>query len=543
MHVALPLALLAMAVAQVDGEGATVAGAAQTEQAWILRDVIAETAPIFGPERSEGRPLRQLADATHWTTAESVVRREIWKRPGDVVTEAFAAELERNLRATGLFASAVVTLVPDGDECDLVVKTRDRLSISGGASGSFVGDIASGGFSLSENNLFGTGDRLSFGFNENDLGEFRGSAAYRDRYLLGSWTTGSVRVGRTDDGPFSALSVNRPFRYLEDTFAWSLAAADSDADRDYFADDENVAEVPFSEQAVNASATWRRGSAMRFATGGLVLRHSDLAYGAARGVAAASVRVPGDTTSTFAGVTLGARNIRSFEKVTGLDTLRFVQDLELSSAASLELGGTLRDEDGAGGSELQPTAGLSLSERRMLSSDAFVSGSIEAAGRFEGGEAVGWAATADVSAFLLSLRPHTLAINARLTEANETQDLPVQLVLGEGRGLRGYPRDQFTGQRVLSVSLEDRIDLGVSLGAFDFGAAVFADLGWITNRGEDLGRPLTSAGVGLRIGSNELLGRGVLRVDLSFPLDEVNGERLDPLVSLTLGQTFGFTGR
>ena len=159
------------------------------------------TGPIFSAGEERETLFRRLVNATHWTTRESVVRREIWKRRGDPVDEAFAAELERNLRALGLFAEADVTLVPreDSDVVDLRVETRDRFSIAGGASGSFVGNVASGGVSLSESNLFGGGDRVSFGFSENEDDEFRGSISYRDRYLFGTWTGASAQVGR--DGP------------------------------------------------------------------------------------------------------------------------------------------------------------------------------------------------------------------------------------------------------------------------------------------------------------------------------------------------------
>ena len=510
------------------------------EDGLVLRRIEVETAPIFSDEEETRNPLRRLANWTHWTTRESVPLREIWKAPGDRVDASFAAELERNLRATGLFAEVVVTLRPvEGSEgeCDLVVRTRDRLSISGGASGSFVGDVASGGVALSESNLGGTGDRLSFSYRENDLGESRGGVSYRDRYLFGTWTTASFDVGRTDDGDFYGARLDRPLRYLADDVSWSASARYAAADADYFALDENVAEAAFEDTTVSAAYSVRAGERFDAWSRGLRLDHTDRLFGRVTGPAAGAIRAPGDTRSTYVAATLGRAAIRRFDEVTGIDTLRFVEDVELSTRATLELGATLRDEDGRG-SEAQPTAALSLTDRRALGQNAYLSAAVDARARAYAGEAVGWSLGGRVTAFETSLPGQTLGATAFYLQAEEDQGLPVQLTLGEGGGLRGYPRRQLTGSRIAGINLEDRIDPELSLGKIDFGAAVFFDVGWASDAGEGFGRPFTAAGAGLRIGSNEVLGRRVLRLDVSFPLDDVAGESLDPLISFTLGQTF-----
>lgn len=504
-----------------------------------LGDVQVMTGPIFSAPEEEGNLFRRLVNATHWTTRESVVRREIWKRRGDPVDEAFAAELERNLRALGLFAEAEVTLVPreGSDVVDLRVETRDRFSIAGGASGSFVGNVASGGASLTESNLFGSGDSVGFGFFENEDDEFRGSVSYRDRYLLGTWTSASAQVGRTDQGDFAGLSVDRPFRYLADDFSWAVAGRTAEAEQDYFLRGDTVTEVPFDETGGAARATWRDGTRFDFRTLGVAVDHRSRAYGSLRG--APIERVPGDTDATYLSVTASAQTIRSFEKVTGLDTIRFVQDVRLGTTLSGEAGATVRDEAGRG-TEVQPTFAADLRTAHRLTSTIYVSAGLAGRARIFAGEAVGWRSAVDLRAYELSLPDQTLAFSARLTSADESQDLPVQLTLGEDSGLRGYPRREFVGDQILRLNLEDRWDTGVQLGTFDLGAIAFADLGWIGERGEGLGAPLRSVGVGLRIGSNELLGRGVVRIDLSFPLDERDGVSYDPLLSITAGQLFTF---
>lgn len=509
-----------------------------TALAWRLGTIDVRTSGVYPEEGSLGRLLPRLVNATHWTTQEKVIRREIWKSRGDTVTEDFARELERNLRGTGLFAEATAELVPSGEDGvrNLVVRTRDRLSISGGASGSFVGNVASGGFSLSESNLFGSGDRLRFGFFENDDDEFRGSLSYRDRYLFDSWTSGTVEVGRTDQGDFAGARITRPFRYLEDNFAWEVNGRTAEAERDYFFRGDTVTEVPFDETGAGASATWRSGTAERFWTRGLVARFTDTVYGRTRGADIGAL--PGDTQSTFLGASFGFADITGFDRVTGLDTLQFIQDVQLGLSISAEAGATLRAEEGQS-SESQPTGAINLRSTHRFGETRYLSLGASGAARVQSGEAVGWDSRLDLRAFDLTLAPHTFAFSASLVNAEENQDLPVQLTLGEDSGLRGYPRREFAGDRVLRLNLEDRIDLGISTRSFDLGAVVFADIGWASQRGMGFGRPLRSVGAGLRIGSNALLGDGVLRLDLSFPLDELDGVSYDPLLSFTLGQVFG----
>ena len=511
----------------------------ENDESWTLGTITVETAAIYPEERTERSVLARLVNRTHWTTRESVVRREIWRRPGDEVDEDFAAELERNLRATGLFASVDAELIPGTEPGvrDLVVTTRDRLSISGGASGSFVGNVASGGFSLSESNLFGTGDRLRFGFFENDFGEFRGSLSYRDRYLLGTWTSATAEVGRTEAGNFVAARIDRPFRYLADSFSWGVSARDADIERDYFFAGETVAEVPFEETRAAASATWRRGTRFRNWTYGPRVRFTETLYGRASGNVA--VRVPGDTTAAFVGLAAGFTDIDRFERVTGLDTLRFVQDLQLGRSFALEVGGTHRDETGAT-ERVEPTASASARYATAIASTRFLSFDVGGSARTYAGDPQGWRTDVALRAFDTSLAPHTLAAAVSFTEVDEDEDLPIQLTLGGGSGLRGYPSREFAGQRTAVINLEDRIDLDLRFGSIDVGAVVFADIGWASARGEGFGRPMRSVGAGLRLGSNPLLGRGVLRLDVAFPLDEPGGRSFDPLVSLTLGQVFGF---
>ncbi len=487
-------------------------GLAQTptsleEARFTLGEIMVERSDIYPEERAKSG-LARLINATHRTTLEAVIQREIWLSPGEVVDQAFAEELERNLRSLGLFADVSVKLLPSrdpeagSDVRDLHVTTRDRLSINGGAGGAFVGDTTSGNLSILETNVLGTGDRLSFSVRENDFGETRGDVSYFDRYLAGTWTSATAQVGRTEEGNLFALRLNRPFRFLRDKLAWSITGSTTSVDRDFFAGNDTVAEVPFDFRRVSASVRWRSGSRTNFWTRGLTARYSDFDYSGARGPAAASFRVPGDTRLVFAGGTLAWTEIAEFRKVTNLDTMQFVQDIQLGTIASLEAGALYRDEELGGqdqtgaGQSTQPQLTADFARTFAFGSSRYASARLNGNVRFDDGDTTGWRTDINLRAFDLSWQPHTLALAVTYSEAEETENLPIQLTLGEINGLRGYPNREFTGERFLRINFEDRIDLGIHAASFDVGAVIFGDAAWISDRGESFDGPFTSAGVG-----------------------------------------------
>ena len=537
-----------------------------SEVVWTLGRVEVDTRDIYSEEEVEHNWIARLLNATHWPTRESVVRREFWIAPGEEVRAADVAELERNLRATGLFREVRVRLVPrtapdasDGgsaegagptagagagtnttaEVADVVIETEDRLSIAIGASGSFVGAVSSLGTTISESNLFGMGDRIAIGYSENSEDEFRGAFSYRDRHFLGSWVTATAQVGRTEEGDFGGIGFERPFKHLADDESWRINAATNESAVDYYDSGDVVAEVPLLRDSFDASVTRRYGTTERSWTAGLRAQHESVDFSAARGPEAGSIAVPGDTDATLAGFAFGHRTIFGFRKVRGLDTLGYIQDLQLSADFDALIGPTFRSEEGEGDST-QPTAALNTHFAFEPLHDTFVSIAANGRGRMDEDELQGWAVGFDLTAYELALRPHTLAAHLSFNEAYEGEGLPIQLTLGEDQGLRGYPAQEFTGERVMTLNFEDRIDLEARIGTVEFGAVVFFDVGWIEDRGEGFGAPLRSAGFGLRLGSNALLGSRVVRIDLSFPLDEFEGEEFDPLVSVSLGQVFTF---
>ncbi len=519
---------------------AVAAHAQEAPTAGRLRYVRVRTEDVFA--REDARLLTKAVNALHVRTREETVRRESWFRPGDHVDAGMAAELERNLRALGLFAVVEAKLVATGTpgEVDLEVVTRDRLTLNFGFGGSYVGGVSGFRGSLGESNFLGLGDRIAGSFAESSDGEYRGAFAYSDLHVLDTLHTATLRLSRTDDGDSIGVDVRRPFKFLVDPRSYGAAFAHEEAAFEYFRGGESIAEVPYRRSVFAADMAWGDGprEARRFL--GFTIDGEDVTYDAATGPQAADFDAAEDHWSVFFGPTVSWQWIHGFRKVEGLDTLDYVQDLVLGPSITLSAGGRWRHAAAADG-VLQPEIALGLGMAAEPIGNVYTNVGARGAVRYQDGDAVGWTATGQARAFALVHERHTLAASAVFDGVEESQGARRELTLGEDNGLRGYRARLFSGTRRVRCNLEHRFDTGLDVSTVRLGLLAFHDVGWI---GEDseLGRRFGSAGFGARFGSPQLLGEAVLRLDVAKALDDVDGEDRDWQVSVVLGQVFTFGG-
>ena len=388
--------------------------------------------------------------------------------------------------------------------------------------------------------MLGYGNRLVGSFAESSDGEYRGSLSYSDLHVLDTWHTGGVRFSRTDDGDSLGLELRRPFKHLADPRSYGFAANHDELATDYFRGGDSLAEVPERRDSFAADLLWAHGPREHRQRVGLVLSVERRDYDPARGLLAPAIRVPGDTSSVFVGPTATTRWIHGFRKVNNVDTLDFVQDVVLGASLAATIGARWRDEVGLAG-ELQPEAAVEATWAAEPVADLLTNLTLRGGARWHDGTAAAWNTSAAARAFALVSARDTIASLVDFDAVEETQDLPLELTLGEDNGVRGYRARQFVGTRRLHANVENRLDTGIEVATLRLGLVAFFDAGW-TGRSGELGRPYTSTGFGLRIGSRPLLGDGVFRIDVAKPLDDIVGESDGWQVSLTIGQVFTFGG-
>lgn len=508
------------------------------EQGQLVTDIVINRQNIFDDETIRKQWAYRLANRIHRTTREQTILRQIAVRPGDSITPARVREIERILRALGIFALVNVSLRPsdDGQGAVLQIDTRDQLTLIASASGSFVGGIGEVGLTVGQRNLGGRGDSITLGFSGNTRDEALGAISYRDLHFLRDDLQAQYRLGRTEEGDFGAFAISRPFRSLAQRRAWRVSAGSEQRDIDFYESGASVIQVPEQRSTIVASSSWRRGPEQRKRRHGFLLRLTDTDYQPAQGLRRDEIQVPQDNLTLFAGVTLSLDEFHQYREITSLDTLHFVQDIRLGGSIGLTAGFNLRDQQ-LDGSRFEPSLQLNASrflavgERRLASLRlAAAASSVPAADDT-------WSLSAGLRGYDLNFAPHTLAFRLDMQVADNGDRLPSQVTLGENSGLRGYAAREFAGQRRVRLNLEDRFAPGWRLGPFDIGAIAFADAGWVADRGESLSRVGSSLGVGLRIGSNSTLGGNVMRIDFAMPLE---GDDRQPLLSVALGQVFSF---
>ncbi|MEQ1634179.1 MAG: hypothetical protein ABL997_17500, partial [Planctomycetota bacterium] len=507
-----------------------------------LRAIRISTDDIFTPTESGDRVLPRLVNAVHITTDRDVVRREVFVNPGDWVEVSQAEELERNLRALSIFAEVRVELVPTSieGEVDLVVRTRDRLTLLLGGGASYVGGVSGFNAVVGESNFLGLGDRLAGTFRDSSDGEFRGALSYNDLHVFDTWVRGNLRLSRTDEGDGVGIDVERPFKHLKDEHSWRAAAANDELAADYYRLGEEEGSVPYRRFAVDTGTSWASGPRYERTSTGGVLRLEQIDYGEANGAIAPELRVPGDTVKLFAGGVYRGQWVRSFREAASFDTLGFVQDIALSTQLEVALGGSIRDEDQRG-TELQPELQLHAGTVLLPFDRALLGIAGDGSIRTANGSPAGWNLSARAQTLVEVAERHAFAGQVRFDAVYEEQDLEPELTLGADTGLRGYDSRLFFGTHRLLCNVEERWDTGLEVFVFRLGLCAFTDIGWISDS-DALGRPYVGAGGGVRIGSAPLLGAPVLRIDLARALDDAEGNDDGFALAVTVGQAFTFGG-
>ncbi len=543
---------------------ATAAQTAESQAGILISDIFVDRVKIFNPEEARRSSVYRVINSLHRTTREQTILRELGIEPGATVNRNDVDEFERILRRMDLFAAVSVELrslqTKNADDlsmpasgraetsvAELHIQTRDRLSIVAGASGSFLGGVGELGFTLGERNVSGLGDSFLLSYTGNTENELRGAVSYRDLHFIKKDQRALYQVSRTEEGDSYLMRFQRPFKSRQDNKAWSVAVESVERDIDFYEDGFSVVQIPEVKKSLEFSRVWRHVSAERSLRRGVSLRFNEFVYQQSLGSQADSIVAPDDSNRFYAGFLIAKDVAREYRKVSGMDTLKFTQDLALGSTVELEAGLIISEnQSGADNpTAINPrltaryTNAFAAGENNLLGLSVSGGGTFGTLGS-ENGEGVGqpWSLSASVRWFNSALDRHTLASRVDYVIADNNDGLPVQYTLGENNGLRGYANKFLSGSERIRINLEDRMDFDWRLGVFDVGALAFFDMGWVADDdgSDELKR---SAGVGIRLGSNLLLGAGVIRMDLAVPLD-AEAQDDDPTLSVSLGQVFTY---
>jgi hypothetical protein len=166
---------------------------------------------VFSPEEASRGWLYRAANTLHIRTREEVIRKFLLFQEDDPYDPAVLAETERNLRALHFVKLASVVARPPHDGVvDVDVTTQDGWTLELGGSLGSKGGTTTYGVSLSENDLLGTGRRVSVDYDK-EIDRTVRSVSFDDPYLFKPYWKGSLAFENNSDGRRRFAEVARPF--------------------------------------------------------------------------------------------------------------------------------------------------------------------------------------------------------------------------------------------------------------------------------------------------------------------------------------------
>jgi len=462
-------------------------------------------------EAKKGR-FYKAADALHIETRDSVIRKFLLFREGDVYRPERLAETERALRALHFLKSASVTASePHDGLVDVTVTTQDAWSIAPETQAGNRGGESTYGASITDSNLLGLGKEVSLSWDKT-IDRTRLAIDYQDPAINSQFWSTHLAYGHNSDGYDHRFILRRPFYSFATPWAASAAWVAFQQNDRLFAGGHTVA--TFQQEHKQLQLDY-----------GVARNPSDVRANRLTG----GIRLIDDT---FSAVAQNRRFRYAFARWDHVENefvkLNFVskdiryEDFNLGEQTSIE-GAISRH---AAFTRLAAASGHRFGESSfMMPFVAFES-------RFDGGPQ-----NSIASGNLFFVRrygfEHPQATVARINvNYGWRLDREQQFFADGVTGLRGYRVHAFAGPRAIVMNLEQRLYLGREiLQLASPGVVAFIDAGNATDGGlTRLMRLKVDAGIGIRIGLPRT-PKNLLRFDLSYG-------RQGLLASVSSGQAF-----
>jgi len=485
----------------------------------VIGEVRIDNRNIFDlTDEKENGVLYRAANAIHIRTQDWVVRRQLLFRPGERVSVRLIEETERLMRSNRIFYDVRITPVGYRDGVvDIEVRTLDTWTLEPGATASRAGGVNKSGWSVRDTNALGTGVLIGASrFTDAD----RSGTQYKVSlpHTFDGWTAIDYTHSQLSDGESRAASIARPFYALDTRWATGFSTSTDTRIDSIFSNGVKVAQFRHRQDRAEAFGGWSAGLVdhwtHRYSAGFSYLKDTyklepDLLPPA---------QLPPDQTlaAPFFRYELVHDN---YEKVKNRDLIERPEYFLMGTQSSVQLG---RAFTGLGSTQNLWIYSASAADGFRLPSNRVLLGSASVSGQ------AGYAPL-DRQLVNGSIRFYGHPDSRTLTFASlsggvvKDPNLSSQLVLGGDTGLRGYPRNYQTGERLVVLNLEERIYTDwYPFRLIRVGAAVFYDYGraW-DGPGESPSstRWLSDVGIGLRFLSTRSAFGNVLHVDFAFPLN------------------------
>ena len=524
-----------------------------------IRSIKYDLRPIF--DEPDLGTFYKTANSLKVTTKSKVLKREVLFHEGDKYDEFTVRESERQLREQRFLTKVKISGVADGDSVDMMVTAQEAWTFVPQASFDAGGGSKKQSIGLADSDIFGYGKRAEILSRETDKRKEL-ETVWDDPRVFGTKNRLLGAYFDRDDGQRFVGFVGRPFRYLLDKDSWTVDVEDANTVGRLYENGEEDYIFRQNQRDIKARFGWAIGDAkvfvQRFFVGANSLQ-SDFQQASQNDYDVLSLDpsvVSNDIgglpqSRRYRGPTIGYQSIvPDYISMNYIDRFARVEDYNLGNETSADLFVAPRTL-GSRGDSGQVSANESWGWKHSPLSFS----RLEAGGtsRIQNNELEDSLLRAEYKYFNVLgdcffsdffFGRHTLAANAFVDYGNRL-DRDRQFLIGADSGLRGYSARAFSGDKRLSVSVEDRMHfVDEALKIISIGGAVFFDGGGTSDNtvGDIINtRFYSDVGAGLRLGFPKSSGGGVIRLDVAVPLrDGPDGTNEgSPRFVVSAGQAFG----
>ena len=517
LKLSLAMVLLTLAIL-LPARGALGAADPAAEKAVIASVKIVRQNVFDLSDDRENYTLYRWANQLHIITRESVIENQLLFAVGDTFDKRRLEESERILRQNSfLYDASISSETREDGSVDVVVTTRDVWSLTPEIDISRSGGENRTQFGIEEDNLLGTGQRISVSRTDDvdrvsKVFEYSGRQIGRNRYSF------TLRAADNSDGDSRLLSVVRPFYSLDTRWTAGGFLYDDKRRTSLYDLGDAVAEFQHERENHNLFGGWSRGLQDGWVTRWTFGVNYDDNRFSAPPTATLPVALPADRKLVYP--YMGFELLEDqFEKSANSDQMERSEDFYFGRRVGALLGWS--DESfGADRDALIYSLTLSNGFGSMDASALFLTADFR--GRHEDGTSAN--ATARLTARYYWRQSDKRVFFATLdATAASNLDLDNPLEIGGDDGLRGYPLRYQSGDGRVLLKVEQRYFTDwYPWRLFRVGGAVFLDTGRAFGDnplGGDNLDWLTDVGFGLRFAPTRLGTRKMLHIDIAFPLD------------------------
>lgn len=461
--------------------------------------------------------FHRLANRTHTITTEATILDDVLFQAGETLNPIVLLETERLLRTRRYLRHVEVSvsaLCPDGS-VNVLIHTWDNWSLLPNLSFSHEGGESEIELGVSEDNLFGSGNQISFDY-EKDSERHSYIASFRSPNLYGSHWGFSTRYADKSDGKSYLLALERPFYRIQAPWAFAVSYnKDNEHVNEYYLGDE-INEYLRKWDRSQLSAGWKILASERWAQRMGVGFEKNKAEFFSTSLTTYGQATNRDISQVWLSWALVEDN---YQRLYNVHQFNRVEDINFGWQARVQVGALQRwlGAEQSGWTVLVEAGKTwQLSEKNLL----LASFSAEHLSQKELKQSLARGA----SQWIHQLGPqHSLVGQLQYAYGRELfRDQ--RLILGGDNGLRPYPLHYQTGDRLLLATAEYRYYSTLSFAQiFDVGYAAFTDWGrtWGDNEALPAQPPsqnLYGVGVGIRLLSSHSSRGTIIHLDMTKAL-------------------------